>query len=444
VVLVDETWDNTVSDHFYVTLTLEGDDAAAFKVGDAAATVTILGADTVLDYTVTGAFTPASNKIKKWSVEGLSVTTDGPGNVFVVVLPASRDVPTAQEILDYYNGEYEYTEEEVNASRALQDGDEADESDEEEEEEEGNTTDPTDNEFEEDTASAHDEFLADWYAAGKLTCLLATTKTFSVDDMWAGEPYKVYATLQMTNGQLSAVAASDLDSDFTTNKAPADKAMGVVLSGEKPGKDKLGKIADALGNTIGVSGKQIKTNEDWVYSKTRMRALQTGEWEVIVLVQSDPSGKSTIDPSTVVALFNTDECASCLDSFQAELNKQLEGEYVSKNFGLESTNTKSFAAAQVITPVFTTELYVELDTVIGLYTETTGTAGDLLYMTVVKGDTLSKKDLTTAQITGGLNHNNLPAAGATVNAFGPDMVAFALIDGLSANSTYTVYSVALN
>jgi hypothetical protein len=303
-------------------MTLEGEDADAFKLAKDKVTVSVLTADEIaaIDYKITSyVYSVSGNNVNQNMAKNLQVQTDGAGTVLWVVLPKDRDEPTAQEIADYVAGTYVYTEdepdEETNTSRRLQDDDgeteegeapDPEDDDEEElddvaegeevegevEEEEEDNSSATDNEFEEQTAKDHEEWLVNGYRAGEVEVYEAgVAYKFNAKDLWAGEGYKVYATLKMMSDQLSEVAKSDAEVDFTTDAPPKDAPFSCKLKGgDKPQGDTLKTVGCACGEAIGFDCGKMKMKDEWVYAQTRMRSLASSGWDVVTLLQADPSG----------------------------------------------------------------------------------------------------------------------------------------------------------
>jgi hypothetical protein len=73
-----------------------------------------------------------------------------------------------------------------------------------------------------------------------------------------------------------------------------------------------------------------------------------------------------------------------------------------------------------------------------------GQEGNIIYVSVVKGDKSADGLLTRTQVTSGLNHNNQDAAGSGWGTFGTDGTVTVYISGFSASQKYTVYTVARN
>lgn len=142
---------------------------------------------------------------------------------------------------------------------------------------------------------------------------------------------------------------------------------------------------------------------DWIYD--------SGEtWEIVFLLQADPSGSTTYDPEEVVYLFNSDDCEVCLSDFQSALEDDLGSAYSSYSLGLSSTNTIAWDDYASVVPTYSEDLY-STDNDEFTITYGGGREDDVVYCTLVEGDTTGLGDLSAWQVSAGLNHYNEPAEG---------------------------------
>jgi hypothetical protein len=110
---------------------------------------------------------------------------------------------------------------------------------------------------------------------------------------------------------------------------------------------------------------------------------------------SDPSGEQKVVPEETLELFNTEECEWCLEEFQNQLEERLSDVYTAKSFGLETDNTANTRSNRRVVPVVTEgSSSTNRDTLTINFGS--GTVGDIVYVTVVKGDTRSMRVLTAS------------------------------------------------
>ena len=158
---------------------------------------------------------------------------------------------------------------------------------------------------------------------------------------------------------------------------------------------------------------------------------------------ADPSGEFEYDPQEVLVLFNSYECWWCWYDFIDELKTRLGDSYELREFGLETTTQKAFANDMKRKPVTTDpSSTVVMDQVTLSFGG--GAQGDIVFMTVVRGDTRNWQTLTVEQIVSGLTHENQDADAWGWDYYNSAGQAEIKIAGLKPQTTFTVYSVTIN
>lgn len=257
-VLVDSTWDLALSTNFYVNLGVSGTDATAFKLYSSTAQIdiTVLDSSTAYYDDIT-AYDFSGSNIDSYSVDNLMVSTNGTGTLLWVVLPRGRDAPTSAEIQAYYDGTYEYVEDDdENSTRLLQETNASDISSSIEIESSSSSVEEEDeDDFSDSTAEDHADYLEEGYATGSKNVYSSGNWYFNADGLWAGDEYDVYAVLKRNDDTYGAVWSNTMVTAhtyaFMTLTAPTDEPMGVVVTGDKPQGSTLDSIADSLAETMG-------------------------------------------------------------------------------------------------------------------------------------------------------------------------------------------------
>lgn len=127
------------------------------------------------------------------------------------------------------------------------------------------------------------------------------------EGLYADTAYTLYVTFQdfYTNNTLVKYYSKVLSVNITTTASPADRYLGIPLSGseEKPGKQVFIDLAKALSKATGFPLKQISISEDNLVTVAtrRLEARRLAvSYEVLAQLSSDPSGTSTMTPTFVL------------------------------------------------------------------------------------------------------------------------------------------------